>query len=220
MSEEQRRHDDRGRGDGRRSQGREAEARRATELALLRLSGEVGYQQASVAVVLGRSGWNLTSFYRAYSGKAACYAAAYDSAATALCARLLAACKAAPDWPAAMKTGLLELSAYTAEDPALAAGLLVEVHVADGAALERRAELVARLARAVDRGRQATRQQSPPRPVTPVFVVEAIEAAVARSLADGTPLREALPGLLFIAVASYFDASEAARQVRGWPEER
>jgi AcrR family transcriptional regulator len=217
VSEERRRHDDRGRPEGRRPPSREAEARRATELALLRLSGEVGYEQASVSGVVGRSGWNLAGFYRAYSGKAACYAAAYDSAADALCARLLSACKAAPDWPAAMKTGLLELSAYAAEDPALAAGVLVEVHVAGGAALERRADLVARLARAVDRARAATRREPPPRPVTPVFVVEAIGAAVARSLADGTALREALPGLLFIAVASYFDASEAARQVRGWP---
>jgi AcrR family transcriptional regulator len=185
------------------------------ERAMLRLSGELGYERASVGAVVARSGSNLAGFYRAYSGKADCYEAAYDAAATSLCARLVDACTAAADWRAGVKSALLELDAFAAEDAPFAAGVIVQVHVVGGPALERRAQIVDRLARVVDRGRF----EGPRRPnaATARFVVESIEATVVRSLAEGTALREALPGLLFLAVASYFDAAEAARQVRGWP---
>jgi AcrR family transcriptional regulator len=220
MSEKRRQGDDRGRPNGHAARARDLALRRDTERAVLQLSGEVGYEQASVAVVVARSGSNLTSFYRTYAGKAACYAAAYDSAAASLCTRLLAASRGAPDWTAAMKRALLELEAYASEDPALAAGVIAEVHVAGGTALARRAEIAAHLARAIDRGPAGSPRQPPSRPSTARFLIEAIEAAVVRSLADKTELREVLPGLLFLAVAIYFDASEASRQVRGWPGDR
>lgn len=191
--------------------------RAATERALLQLSGEVGYANAGVAAVVARSGSNLARFYRTYTGKAACYAAAYESAAGSLCTRLLDACAEAPDWGAGLKRALLELDSYAREDRALARGVIVEVHAADGAALARREDIVGRLAGAVDKVRaQALREPSPP-PRVAYFLIEAIEAAVVRSLAEGGDLREALPGLLFLVVSSYFDPAEAARHVRGWP---
>jgi AcrR family transcriptional regulator len=215
MSERRRRDHDRGRppGDG----APDRDLRPAMERALLQVSGEVGYEAASVAAVVGRSGSNLVRFYRAYLGKSDCYAAAYESAAEDLCGRLLDACRQAPDWSTGMKRALLELDTFAADDPALARGVLTEVHVAGGKALKCRTETVARLSRAVDLARRDAGDRPPPPASTARFVVASIESAVVRALTEKIRLREILPALLFIAVASYFDIDEAQRQVRGWP---
>jgi AcrR family transcriptional regulator len=194
------------------------EVRRAMEHSMLRLSGERGYEQTTVTAIVKRSGSNLFRFYETYASKDRCFASAYDAAAEELCTRLLATCIAAPDWIAGTKRGLLELATYTTEDPALAAGVISEVHVVGGAALEKRGEIVARLSRAVDRGhREGSRSCVPPPAATSTFVVSAIEAAAIKMLAEERTLGEALPGLLFIAVSCYFDIATARRAVRALP---
>jgi AcrR family transcriptional regulator len=212
MSEKRTEDGDQPRSPGRRE--RDLEIRRATERAMLEICGEVGYERATVASVLERSGSNLARFYDSWSGKAGCYETAYAAAADALSVRLLSACAEAPDWSSGMKQALKELACFTAEDPALAAGLVREVHVVGGPALIRRDELAGRLAQAVDRAREAPGRLRPgPPPATAAFVIQGIEAAVVRGLADKQPPEESLPGLLFLAVSLYFGAEKAQRVV-------
>jgi AcrR family transcriptional regulator len=193
--------------------------RRATGRAILELSGEVGYERASVAAVVARGGSSLARFYATWSGKADCYSSAYEAEATALGERLVAGCSEAADWTTGMRLGLRVLEAYTAEDPALAAGLIEQVHIAGGPALDKHDELVATLARAVDRARAEITSDLPqPPPATAGFIVAAIEAAVIKSLAEGRSLRLSLPSLLYIAVGCYFGAAAARRAIKNWPE--
>jgi AcrR family transcriptional regulator len=195
--------------------GRSAALRRASEHAMLQLCGEVGYEQTTVASVIERSGSNRSRFYNTYSGKAQCFELAYERAAEDLCGRLLATCKGAADWTTGMRLAVEELEAFTTEDPALARGLIAEVHVAGGAALARHTELVAGFVEAVDRARRERGRPDPePPPATADFVVDSIEATVIRSLVEGKALREELPGLLFLAVSSFFGAAAARRAVR------
>ncbi len=185
---------------------------------MLRLSGSLGYHQAGVAEVVEQSGSNLSRFYGTYAGKDECYAAAYGAAAEGLCARLLADCQRSPDWITGCKTALLELAAYTTEDAALATGVISEVHIAGGAALRKRAEVVGRLASAVDRGRAERDILRPPPPAaTASFVVQAVDSVVVRCLREKKPVRESLPGLLFLVVASYLGPGAARHAVRGYP---
>ncbi len=188
------------------------------ERAILQLSGEVGYERTTVASVVKRSRTNLARFYDIYGGKRNCYESAYEHAAEDLCARLMARGADAPDWTSGMAAALRELVAYATEDRDMAAGVIEQVHVAGGEALARRDELVSRLSRAVDRARATGLglQPSPP-PATAEFVVQGIEAAVIRYLAEERPLEEMLPGLLFIAVSCYFGAAAARQAVKNYP---
>jgi AcrR family transcriptional regulator len=199
--------------------GREGDGalRRAAERSVLQLSGEVGYRQATVAAIVERGGTNLFRFYETYAGKEQCYAAAYASAAEDLCERLLGSCAEAPDWTEGIRQALLELSAFTADDPRFAAGVIGEVHVAGGAALEKRDEVAAQLSQAVDRARYKVPLKRQPPALTPVFVVSAIEATVIKALAEERPLGELVPTLLFIAVACYFGSEAARRAVKNHP---
>lgn len=220
MSERRMRRGDRGGPSGRAAYGRALEMRRATERAILQLSGERGFEGATVASVLERSGSTRHRFYETWPSKERCYAEAYESAVENLYTQMRATCTEAPDWASGMRRGLRDLAAFVERDPQLAAGLLVEVHTAGGPALAKRDEVIQQLAGLVDRARlDAGLGQDLPPPATAIFVVYSIEAAVIRTLAERRPLRGVLPDLLFIAVAPYFGAPVARRAVRGFPGE-
>jgi AcrR family transcriptional regulator len=197
--------------------GRAAAIRRQMERAALELSGELGYRGMTVAELISRSDSNLDRFYRAYGSKFDCYLVAYEEAIEAFCERLLEICDASPDWPSGMRAALGELARFLAQEPALAKGLFAEVHVAGGAALEKRNEVFERLSRAIDRARRETSgsRHSPP-PVTSRFILSAIEAAVVRYLAtaDREDFAVQVPGLLYLALAPYLGTEVAAREAR------
>jgi AcrR family transcriptional regulator len=190
---------------------REAEAGRKIEEAMLIACGRGGYRNVTVAEVLELYGGYRSQFYRHFASKADCYAAAYESAIKQLCAALLDAAAAEPSWRAGLRAALRELSRFASGQPDLARGLLVEVHVAGGPALGKRGEALERLTRAVDSARRES-HHSPP-PITAAFMVSAIEAAVCQALVRGEPrrFRAAVPELVHLVVAAYFD-EEAARE--------
>jgi AcrR family transcriptional regulator len=198
--------------------GETATARRlATERAVLELSGELGYANVTVAALVEASGSNRSRFYSTFAGKAGCYAAAYEAAIESLAERVLGACATAESWPSGMRGALTELAEFIAAEPGLAKGLLAEVHVAGGAAAVKRKEVFERLSRAIDRARRETHpsRHSPP-PVTSDFILSAIESAALRSLATGEAEQFALqvPGLLLLAIGSYFGHEAAWAEVR------
>jgi AcrR family transcriptional regulator len=196
---------------------RSAATRRAMERAALELSGEVGYGQMTVAALIRRSDSNLDRFYKAYRSKFDCYLTGYEGAIDALCERLLGACAEAADWPAGMRAALGELAGFLSAEPSRAKGVLAEVYVAGGAALEKRNEVFERLSRAIDRARRETvgSRHSPP-PITSRFILNAIEATVVRDLASGKAddFAAQLPGVLYLASTPYFGRAEASRAAR------
>jgi AcrR family transcriptional regulator len=173
--------------------------------AVLKACGEKGYRKVSVQDVIDRYDGNRAQFYRHFASKADCYAAAYETGVERLCARILGATKAAEDWPQRLGGALDELARFVSERPQLARGLLVEVHVAGGSALEKRSEVSSRLARALDIARREGASPAAP-PMTAAFVVGAIEAAAISSLTAGEPKRfaDAVPELAAIATSAYF----------------
>jgi AcrR family transcriptional regulator len=181
----------------------------------LRLSGELGYGALTVQRILDAVGTSRGRFYASFGGKGECFAAGYGDAIEALCADLLAPGQRADDWLDGLHGALGALGRFAAADPALARGVLVEVYVADGAAMEKRKEVFERLSRAIDRARRETTEprHSPP-PSTPAFILNAAEYAVTRSLLSGREedFASAIPDLLYLAAALYFgnDAAGAA----------
>jgi AcrR family transcriptional regulator len=174
--------------------------------AALTACGEKGYRNASVQDLVDRYGGYRTQFYRHFASKADCYVAAYETAVERLCARVLGATKSAENWAERLRGALDELASFAIERPLLARGLLVEVHVAGGAALAKRNEVSDRLASALDLARREAGVSIAPPPITAPFVVGTIEAAAISALAARDPKRfaDSVPELAAIATRAYF----------------
>jgi AcrR family transcriptional regulator len=175
--------------------------------------GELGYRGASVRAILEYSGGHRVQFYRQFEGKEDCFDRAYATWIDRLGVDLLEAAATADGWQAGVRAALIRLFRFSAERPAIARSLFVEVQVAGGAALAKHEEAVEQLAGLLDSVRdQLDPDQAPPRS-TGIFVVGGIEACVCEALTAGDPSRlwDALPELMHLAVGSYLgqEAAEA-----------
>lgn len=174
--------------------------------ATLTSSGEVGYARLTVAGVIEQFGGYRLQFYHHFASLRECYTEAHAAQLARLEERLLGAASAAGGWRPGLRAALEELARFAAEDPPLARGLLVEVHVAGGPALAHRQEVLERLSRAIDSARRETESRHSPPPLTASFMVSAIEAAVVRALMkeDTASLERSLPELEFLVSSAYF----------------
>jgi AcrR family transcriptional regulator len=174
--------------------------------AAIEACGERGYREATVQDVIDRYGGHRQQFYKHFSGKAECYAAAYEFEVDRLYATLGDRAAAQPSWHRGLVTLLAGLGEFLCERPTFARGLLVEVHVAGGPALLKRLEVFERLTRAVDSARHETESRHSPPPVTATFMVGAIEAAVTSALTRAEPqdFSAAVPELAEMIIAAYF----------------
>lgn len=183
--------------------------------AALEACGERGYRDATVQDVIDRYGGYRHQFYRHFSSKAVCYAAAYELEVERLYATLAERANAEPSWQRGVVAVLNGLAAFLCENPTLARGLLVEVHVAGGPALLKRMEVFEHLSRAVDSARRETGSRHSPPPVTATFMVGAVEAAVTSALVRHSPqeLTAAVPELAHMILAAYFGDDVAGEEL-------
>jgi AcrR family transcriptional regulator len=184
--------------------------------AMLVVSGELGYRQVAVRHVIEAAKTSRATFYKYFDDREDCFAQAYGEASEWLCRRLLGAARRQPGWREGVRAALAELLELCANQPAIARALLVEVHVAGPRATDRRRELMERLAKALDSGRE----QAPGRPsIAPDFVVGAIDTLVAAKLMDGEAesAPEMLPGLLHFVVLQYLGESAAWEEMTAAP---
>jgi AcrR family transcriptional regulator len=189
------------------------DARRdALGLAMLEACGERGYRSATVQDALNRGDGNRSLFYGHFSSKADAFEAAYEAEAERLASAILAAGREGPSWPECLAAGLAALARRLEDRPALTRGLLLEAHVAGGAALAVRGEQLERLAAALDGARRAEGALPDPPALTGRFMVAAVDAAAGRALTGGDPgaFREQLPELTRLIVAAYFGEKAAA----------
>jgi len=184
------------------------------ERAMLEACGEWGYRNVSVQRVIERYGGNRAQFYRHYGGKAACFEAAYEAESAQLVEKLLGAGRTASGWRAGLRAALGVLALFVAEHPAIARGLLVEVHVAGGAASARRAELAERLIAAIDSARRDSEANENPPPLTARFMLGAVDSAAASALARGESagFPALVPELAQMIVFAYFGEAAAAEE--------
>ena len=187
--------------------------------AMLEVSGEKGYEQVAVRDVIERAQTSRATFYKHFEDREDCFAQAYDAAAGWLCRRLIAAAKRQPSWREGVRAALAELLELCAAQPATARGLIVEVHAAGGPALARRRELLERLARALDSGRDELPARHAPLAIAPDFIVGAVDTLLAAKLLDGDAARapEMLPGLLHFVVMQYLGETAAWEELTAAP---
>jgi AcrR family transcriptional regulator len=187
------------------------QAARRLARAAVEVSGEVGYRRLTVALIGERAGVGRSAFYRHFSGRHEAYASGYEAGVEALAGRLLEAGRGGGTWAEGLGAALDQLAAVLAGEPDYADGLLAQVHVAGGAALDKRKEVFERLSRAVDSARRETHpsRHSPP-PIAADFIVSAIEQSVISAIGRGVPeeFGATVPDLVHLTVSTYFSLKE------------
>jgi len=183
-------------------------ARGRCEVAVLELSGEIGYRAVTVEQVLSHSGVSLEQFEAEFGDLESCFVAAYEAEADVLCEAMLEAAGRADGWRAGTRAALERLLRFVAERPAVARALLRDVHVVGGSALVKHEEVLARLTAAVGGSAKLPEEQLA---WTSSFIVGAVEGVVSARLARGETddLLALLPELMYLIVAS-FEGREAA----------
>lgn len=148
---------------------------------------EQGFVDTTVADVIKRAGVSRESFYRLFSSKGDCFAAAFDQAAEILLQRIATSGSGATSEPRPVDPVARAEQAITAyldtlaAEPAWARLFIVEVHAAGPEALRRRFALQDRF---VDALASLLRLESPDDRFVAQVVVAAMSAMVTRPLLD------------------------------------
>lgn len=187
-----------------------AEIRERIGEAALLVAGEHGYQEASVRQVLRRYGGYRAQFYKYFSSFGDCYEQAYAAESDRLCEELLTTGRRHGSWQGGLEAALCVLAKLLVERPESARGLLVEVHAAGEPSLRKRREVFERLSRAIDSARRETGSRHSSPPLTAMFIVHVIDAALADALICGTPERFSPEELTELAAIYYGLASSRA----------
>jgi AcrR family transcriptional regulator len=188
-------------------------ARGRCEVAMLELSGEIGYRAVTIEKVLSHSGVSLEQFEAEFGDLEGCFLAAYEAEADVLCEAMLDAANRVEGWRPGMRAALGTLLRFVAERPAVAKALIRDVHVVGGSALAKHEEVLERLTATIGRGGELPEEQLA---WTSSFVVGAVEGVLGARLARGETddLPALLPELMYLIVASFEGRDQAAEELK------
>jgi AcrR family transcriptional regulator len=131
-----------------------AQIQRARILAaMFDVATEQGAENVSVAHVVERSGVSRRTFYEAFSDREDCFLAAFDDALAFASQRVLPAYASGKKWRERIRAGLLALLCFLDEEPVIGRLLICESLTGGARTLERRGQVLARVAAAIDEGR-------------------------------------------------------------------
>jgi AcrR family transcriptional regulator len=198
--------------------------REALTHAMLELSGERGYRQATLKRLLAISGVEPSQFYRHFRNRGECFAAAYELEAERLCGSLLGACARESSLRDGVHTAILELLRFAVDRPNTVRAILCEVQVAGGVALSKHDELLDRLSHALSSASgepqdppQSPHTATPTPPRAAEFIVGAIEGVVKSCLSEPRNLSAVVPELMHIALGPYLGEDVARAELSRQP---
>lgn len=183
---------------------------------MLEAVGSSGYDGTSVRTVLDLTGLYRQAFYDNFPDKDACYLEAFDYGVERLEATVVDAAAGESTWQAKLRAGLAALLDQLDAEPDVGRALIVEVHAAGQEALERRSEVMKRIAEFVDSAREFADAGDSPPPIAPEGIVAGIHAIVHARLATGANdgFRELLPEFMYFAVLPYFGSEMAEAEMQ------
>jgi AcrR family transcriptional regulator len=176
---------------------------------------EVGYARMTVAQVISRAKVSRKTFYDVFDDREDCFLAAFDLAIDQASAQAKEAYEREQDWRDSVRVGLARLLMFMDDEPGLAKLCVVEALGAGAKVLERRAQVLGRLAAVVDRGREVAGATGEPPEVTAEGVVGAVFAVLhTRLLEEGKePLTNLLSPLMSMIVLPYLGAKVASKEL-------
>jgi AcrR family transcriptional regulator len=183
---------------------------------MLEAVGSSGYDGASVRTVLDLTGLYRQAFYDNFPDKDACYLEAFDAGVARLQALVLAAAGGEESWQGMLRAGLGAVLEALDDEPDVGRALVVEVHAAGPAALERRAAALKQVTDFIDSAREVPGGVEAPPPIAAEGIVAGIHAVVHARLAAGSSdgFRRLLPEFMYFAVLPYFGAEMADAEMK------
>lgn len=177
---------------------------------------QLGYARLTVAEIIGRARISRKTFYDVFSDREDCFLAAFEQALAEASLLARTACSQGPSWRNGMRLALARLLQFMEDEPRLARLCLVEALGAGDRVRARRMEVVAEIARVIDRGRLANSPSGEPSEIAAEGIVGAIVTVLHNRLLerDEKPLIELLGPLMSIIVLPYHGPSAAKRELR------
>jgi AcrR family transcriptional regulator len=176
---------------------------------------EEGYRRMTVRRVSDRAGVSNKTFYDLFSDREDCFLAAFELAVERLAVSVVPAYEGERDWAARIRAGLGALLGFLDDEPALRRLVFVEALGAGPRVLARRAEILERVATAIDRGRDGVKVGRELPPLTAEGIVGAAFGVIYARLIQEEP--EPLVGLLNALMATivlpYRGHAAAAREL-------
>jgi AcrR family transcriptional regulator len=177
---------------------------------------ELGYARMTVAQVISRARVSRKTFYDVFADREDCFLAALDQGIERARALAEEAFGEESGWRDGICAALASLLRFMEDEPGIAKLCVVEALGAGERVLERRATVLAELARAVDLGRLDPEARGEPPEVTAEGVVGATFAVLHARLLE--PRRKSLIDLLgplmSMIVLPYLGADAAARELQ------
>jgi len=182
--------------------------------AAVRAVEELGYSRATVAHITRRARVSRRTFYELFANREECMAALLESVVGDVCDELAAAGLVGLSWRERMRRGLATILAFLDREPALARVCVVQTARGGQGVLERREEILSRLAAAVDEGRSASARGGQCPPLTAEGLVGAGFSIVYTRLLRGEsePLAGLLGELMGMIALPYLGAAAARRE--------
>jgi len=177
--------------------------------------GTHGYERTSVQDAITNAGLYRQAFYDNFEDKLDCYLQAIDAGSAWIELAMRQVTTGESTWRGRLRGALGGLLSYLDENPEIGRALLVEVHAAGGAAVEKRTEAMERAAAMMDLAREESEDAAP------AISAEAVVAGILAVLHTRLAARQTgdfirlLPELMYLAVLPYFGAEVAAAEMRG-----
>jgi AcrR family transcriptional regulator len=190
--------------------------------AMFDVASEVGAANVSVAHVVERSGVSRRTFYETFTDREDCFLAAFEDALAFAAQRVLPAYGSERRWRDRIRVGVIGLLSFLDEEPVIGRLLIVESLTGGPRTLERRTEVLARLAAAVDEGRdESAGAKDLPLLTAEGVVGGALAILHARIYPAGQPPLIGLANMLVsMIVLPYLGASAARRELERTIEPR
>jgi AcrR family transcriptional regulator len=182
---------------------------------MLEAVGARGYEQTTVQDALDAAGLYRQAFYDCFEDKEDCYLQALDAGAAWIELAMRDASTDKTSWRGQLRGSLAGLLNFLDEQPGVGRALLVEVHAAGPAAVERRAEAMQRAAQMMDRARAESNAAAPAISAEAVVagILAVLHARLSSEKKSGFGLL--LPELMYLAVLPYFGVEVATAELRG-----
>lgn len=182
---------------------------------------QYGYSHTTVTHITGRARVSRRTFYELFENREDCLLAMFEDMLEQITSEIDAAELDGLSWRERIRGGLAAILGLFDREPMLARVCVVQALRGDQRVLERRAEILAALAKAIDEGREASARGRSVPPLTAEGLVGAAHAILyARLLKpDGEPLMSLLNSLMGMIVLPYLGAEMARReQARAIPQ--
>jgi AcrR family transcriptional regulator/DNA-binding MarR family transcriptional regulator len=177
--------------------------------------GDIGYARLTVAAVISRARVSRKTFYEVFADREDCFLAVFEHAIARATAAATDAYGQGASWRAGIRCALGSLLMLIDDEPTLAKLWIVEAAAAGHEVSQRRSEILAALAEAIDRGRVTASAKGQPPQVSAEGVVGGALAVLHTRIMKRAeePMINLLGPLMYMIVLPYLGPRAASREL-------